>query len=144
MTHSYLNFITLTTGHLYLSPTQDVQLNTIRLLRPWIKQSLKSRTLIPGFNNYAGYARKAGSTLTVTVYHNDLPLCVFGVCPRSRDSYRLWGSLQSLPGVLSKISPPTPPWLAVCPLETIMEHPDALEWLPDFNKSIAWTWMQKK
>ncbi len=74
------------------------------------------------------------------------PLVTLGVAKSSRQSAVLWPLMNgpTMPVVKAHTKCPDAPWLAVAIWPTIVMHSEALEWLGDLERCIAWAWMESK
>ncbi|UNU01215.1 hypothetical protein [Xanthomonas translucens] len=149
----YITHITLTTGHIARQQRGDVPDAALAALLPWLAGALSSGhpTPLPWLpGGYSALALQQDGALVVTVYGPDPdtgqpePLTTFGVAPRSRSAAPLWDMLmRTQPYVIAGLSMPGAPWCAVAPYPTLVAHPDAIEWLGDFERCAAWAWASR-
>jgi hypothetical protein len=67
----------------------------------------------------------------------------FGVAAHSRCGAKVWRLLTELPSPLpSPPERPRAPWCAVRLMPGMVQHPDAWDWLGDYERRIAWAWLQ--
>ena len=148
----YVAHLTLMTGHLRMSPRDEVQAEAIAIGRELIEKAFAdgSAPLPPAFAGYAITAERVGRGLIVTVVYEGGAepelISAFGVATRPRDAVRLWPMLAgyldvTMPGQAMPAKPPAP-WCAVVPLAGLMQHTDAVTWLGDFQRVIAWAWLE--
>ncbi len=147
----YINHITLSTGHLARTQRADVTDATIKTLRPWLKSAIESEDPypLPGeLGSRQGFAMSASvdrAGLICHVGHQDAgQLVTFGVATRSRQSAELWAWLCAQYGSAEALTAPGTPWCAVALHPGLLMRPDAGAWLGDFERCIAWTWLEKK
>ena len=73
----------------------------------------------------------------------DIPLVTFGVAQRSRHSEPLWAMLLANFEHAKGLQQPATPWCAVIVHPSIMMHADAIGWLGDFKRCVAWAWITR-
>jgi len=156
---NFINHITLSTGHCRPSPRAEVDDETLAILGPWLDQARKSGNIEPlpvaPLSHYGAMVIKDVG-LVVTIYgprgphtpgqsHSGewLPLVTLGIAQRSRESGDLWASLLAHLGGKTGIMAPTPPWVAVSIHDTIASYPEALQWIGDLERCIAWAWITR-
>lgn len=73
-----------------------------------------------------------------------IPLVTLGVAPTSLASAELWRKMVPGGGEEQLPQPPAPsvPWVAVRLHETATLWPEALSWLGDFERCLAWAWVR--
>lgn len=156
---NYINHITLATGDCRRSPRAEVDDATLAVLIPWLKQAIASGNIeplpVPPLSHYgARVIKKTG--LVVTIYgprgphtpgqpHSgeSLPLVTLGIAQRSRESGDLWAMLQANFGGKPGVKAPATPWVAVSIHDNIVAYLDALQWLGDLERCIAWAWVTR-
>lgn len=155
----YINHITITTGHNARTSRADVADETLAIVAPWLQSIVgagqKSPLPVPALSHFAAIAYVQDGGLVVTVYgpsgpHQpgqpasaDIPLVTFGVAQRSRHSEPLWAMLLANFEHLEGIRQPTTPWCAVAVHPSIAAHADAIGWLADFERCVAWAWITR-
>lgn len=156
---AYINHITLSTGHCRRSPRAEVDDATLRLLYPWIERARASGKIeplpVPALSHFGARVIK-DIGLVVTIYgprgthtpgqpHSGewLPLVTLGIAQRSRESADLWAMLVANFGNSPGASVTATPWVAVAIHETIGGYIDALQWLGDLERCIAWAWITR-
>jgi hypothetical protein len=74
-------------------------------------------------------------------------LSTFGVAPRARAGAILWWKLAGLHAELYPAFPapeaPPAPWCGVVVLPGMARHEAASQWLPDFEATVAWAWLER-
>lgn len=155
----YINHITLATGDCRRSPRAEVDDATLAILIPWLKKAIASGNIeplpVPPLSHYGARAIKE-TGLVVTIYgprgpHAQgkphagewLPLITIGIAQRSRESADLWALLQANFGGKPGVKAPTTPWVAVSIHDNIVAYFDALQWLGDLERCIAWAWVSR-
>lgn len=156
---SYLNCITLSTGHCLRTPRSEVHDETLALLVPWLNRAVETGNVeplpVPALSHFGARAIK-DIGLVVTIYgplgphmtghpHSGkwLPLSTLGIAQRSRESADLWVSMLAHFGGKPGITAPGAPWAAVAIHATLGGYPDALQWLTDFERCLAWAWISR-
>lgn len=148
----YLWHVTLNTGHGRKSPRDEVAQQALDAVALELSRALtgKETDLRIGPGTEKSYRLKAtvvGAVLLCTVLTGaGAPLVTFGVAPRSRDADKLWSLLhQGAHDLATKANDvPEPPWCAVrIEMQSIANDPGSLEWLPDFERLLAWVWIEK-
>ena len=155
-----LNHITLSTGHIRRGLRSDVPGETLARVGPWLAALIDAGGLMPlpvsRLVDYSAMATVHDGGLIVTISGpapttgpmagKPPPLVTMGVAKRSRHAATLWPLMTGpvMPPVKPGIQCPDTPWLAVAIWPTIALHPDALEWLGDFEQCIAWAWIESK
>lgn len=145
---NYLNHITLSTGHNRRSPRTEVGADVIAWLRPWLDRLLASGIPLPlPETSLAGYSASAHieqGGLVITVFAGADALVTMAIAERSRQSAPLWAYMQAQHGPFAAgIEAPNAPWLAAALRPGIGLHMDASDWLGDFERCIAWTWLER-
>ena len=147
----FINHITLNTGHTRSSPRDEVSNEIIKTLAPWLLSAIKSGEKeplpVPDLAHYSARAIKDVG-LVVSVFGNLLkeptvPIITFGIAARSREATDLWAYLNANFGVKEKIKIPSTPWCAVHLHHSAALFPDALAWLGDFERCVAWAWLSR-
>lgn len=145
----YLNHITLSTGHIRRSPRAEVSNGVIQALSPWLQQGLAHDGPYPlpgplGKEGYqAGLSVEHGALLCTLSVDPANPLVTFGVATRSRQSGELWAMMCAQFGSADALTAPGTPWCAVALHPAFVTHPEIAEWAGDFERCIAWTWIEK-
>lgn len=156
---TYINHITLSTGHYRRSPRAEVDDVTVRLLHPWLLSAIASVAIaplpLPELSHYGARVIK-DTGLVVTLYApgsphlkgkphtgKQVPIVTLGVAQRAREAADLWAILVANFGAPSSVKRPSTPWCAVALHENIMVFPDALAWVGDLERCIAWAWITR-
>lgn len=154
---TYITHITLNTGHTSRIQQGDVSGETLARVTPWLHALLQSGQLMPipvsGLGAYTAHAAVQDGALVLTVNGPTVtdvgpllgvspPVVTIGVAKKSRHDH-LWGLLTGpvMPLAKTGITRPQSPWCGVVIHPTIAMHLDALEWLGDFERCIAWAWV---
>lgn len=146
---TYINHITLSTGHARRSPRAEVAEDTIRMLTHWLAKALAHDGAYPlpgplGAEGYKAALSVEHGTLLCTLSVNPLqPLLTFGVAARSRQSGELWAMMCAQYGSADALTAPGTPWCAVALHPAIASRPDVADWAGDFERCVAWAWIEK-
>ncbi len=152
-----LNHVTLNTAHVAVSPRLDVAKTAIDFCKNLIKNSIQSEKPISiPVENIAHYSLKCleeDGNLVCTIYAplgphtkgkifngDTMPLITFGVPKNNAHDQVLWDILiKNQPTSLQK---PTFPWCGVVLHPTLGVYFDTAEWAGDFERCIAWAWIE--
>lgn len=156
---SYIGHITLATGHTSRIKRGDVSGETLARVAPWLAALVESGQPAPlpvsGLADYTGHASVVDGALIVTISGvattagpmagKTPPLITMGVAKRSRQGAALWPLLTGpvMPPAKPGLQRPGEPWCGVAIWPTIALHPEALEWLGDLERCIAWAWLER-
>jgi len=159
----YIAHVTLSTGHLRRSPRSEVDDDTIAVLVHWLKNARAAWEPVPlPGEAFAGFAAKVfveHGAMVCTVYgpagrfpslagmeaaHDGVPLVTFGVAQRSRHSKALWDRLVQVSDQPTSCAMPDAPWCGVVLHPPLPAFPDAMDWLGDFERCIAWAWITRR
>ena len=66
-----------------------------------------------------------------------------GIAQRSREAAQLWDYLINAFGAHPSAKMPSVPWCATSPHEPLAVLRDALDWLGDFERCVAWAWITR-
>lgn len=155
----YINHTTLTTGHNARTSRADVADDVLAIVAPWLQSIVgagqKSPMPVQALSHFSAIAYVQDGGLIVTVYgpdgphergqpaNADIPLVTFGVAQRSRHSEPLWAMLLANFDHPEGIKQPGTPWCAVVMHLSIMAYADAIDWLADFERCVAWAWITR-
>ncbi len=146
----YINHITLQTGHIRRSEVSEISSDAIAFCQDLITDCLVNQGEKIPIQNFDGYFFSAGNlsgkSLFGTVWKHDIPLVTLIVATKSRSSQKLWSELHrhaTQPAVTNPLDPPSVPWIAAS-LTSVAASADieAMQWLGDFERCIAWAWVQ--
>lgn len=144
----YLNHITLSTGHIRRSPRAEVADDTIKMLSPWLAKALAHDGAYPlpgplGAEGYKASLSVEHGALLCTLSADSELLLTFGVAARSRQAGELWAMMCAQYGSAEALTAPGTPWCAVALHPAIVGRPDVASWAGDFERCIAWAWIEK-
>lgn len=157
---SYINHITLSTGHTARTQRSDVAQAVTELLSGWLSgivDSGKIHTLpVQPLAHFGAQAFVQDGALVVTVSapigpHQQgkphtgktMPLVTFGVATRSRQGGPLWSMLTSAFGAAKGLQQPGAPYCAVAIHPSIAAYNGPTDWLGDFERCVAWAWITR-
>ena len=148
----YLHHLTINTGHSRRSYRREVADWAIAALHePLAVARTEQEAEVPGQPGYVFVAAEDGPQLIAHIYgpisHGSRPLLItMGVARRSRGAENLWQLLWSgAEGPAVPLSAqPEAPWCAVRFGTGLLTDPSAAEWLGDFERCLAWTWLEKQ
>lgn len=141
---SYLNHLTINTGHNRRSPRTEVDDYAIADTRHRIDTMLRDgRAEIP-VPGYHITGRSYGPALVATVMGGDDPLATFAIARRDRDGKAMWRDLMDevdrVDPTLRREAPPAP-YCAVMLWPALALEADAAHWIGDFGRVLAWSWL---
>ena len=147
---SYLQHVTLTTGHQRRSSLSEITAQTRSLLAPVLRAALEERALLPGVGDYWLTGTAEGrNTSTWTVWAGSDVLATIGVARRSRGGAALWRRLCGATVVrvdagaeVDPEAPPPAPWCGAVVEPAAVQYPAAIDILGDLERCIAWTWLE--
>lgn len=136
--------LTLTTGHVRQSSRSEVSYDAIAALRPLLASGERALPASPG---YLLQVTIDGSALMATVrlgWHADtetqrVPLVTIGVAP---DTTALYAFRQLYRGRVDAVREAPACIVDIHP--TIALDPGAAEWLGDFERCLAWAWVERR
>lgn len=148
---AFISHITLQTGHARDSFAGEVSPDVLALCRRLIADCLAMDGAKIPIPNFPGFYLTAGDvggrTLLGSVWYgikNPVPLINFAVATRSRNAAIAWREMHKFATLPSKTDidevPPVP-WIAVSFEPDMMFYPDAARWLGDFERCLAWAWV---
>ena len=158
---TYLHHITLSTGHTARTNLADVAPEVIEALTVWLPATLNSGQMhalpVPELCHFAAQAFVQDGALVVTVSApigphqpgkphagQTMPLVTFGVAQRSRHGAVLWGLMVKAFGCKPGLQVPQTPFCAVAIHPGIAIYKGPGKWLGDFERCVAWTWLESK
>lgn len=151
---TYINHITLTTGHTRRSYRREVSHEIIATLQPMILALAQSgeATLPIDDGEWRIDGPQMGKSCRVwTVWHRDnSPICTIGLATKSRCGGEIWRALHDMPMppddvvITDRGDVPAAPWLAVRLHIGAALHPDCQPWLGDFERCLAWAWIEHR
>ena len=150
----YIRHITLQSGHSRDSYAGEVRSDIIALCQVMIEECLATdgrRIEFPSDMGLDGYSlmcgKFGGSALTGSVWFGKsepVPLVNFAIAVKSRSGAALWRAMHEHASIKPATDParcPPEPWLAVSLEPDLADYADALAWLGDFERCLAWAWV---
>lgn len=147
----HLNHITLQTGHTRKSDRSELSTQVLAYCTDLITQCLLNPDKKIAIDNLDGYFFSAGNiganSLFGTVWHGQkqpVPLVTLIIAKKSRNATKLWQELHRhcvAPAVTDINNAPQVPWCAVSLTPMAGDYADALGWLGDFERCLAWAWV---
>lgn len=146
----YLHHVTLTTGHVRRSSGDEVGDAVIASLHDFIAAMITGgRPAIPNFPGYTMTGTGEGKCLLGTVWRGDAPVVTIGIAGRSTCGAKLWQilhqTLAAMPPLATAGQPcPPEPWCAArLEVGGILDH-EAMTWVGDFERCLAWAWLGRR
>jgi len=148
---THIRHVTLTTGHARDSFQGEVAPEALGALADLLSQALAGgRAPIPN-TGCALTATAEGHALLATVYGAEAsgvapPIVTIGVARKSRVSPRLWGLLHEdrLQLATDPDTWPPAPWCAARLDVGAATYPEAMGWVGDFERCLAWAWVVRQ
>ena len=148
----HIRHVTLTTGHARDSLAGEVSPSALARAQAIIVgfasgEVSEPTPVMPG---YSVTGRASGRCLVATVYADGPPselVATIGVATHSRCGASLWRNLHQwgrTPVVTDPTRCPPEPWVAVALDEGAAPHEDAMHWLGDFERCLAWAWVSAR
>jgi len=144
---SALEHITLNTGHMRVSPREEVSQEVIDICRDLIVRSTSpnAHIPIPACEPYFVKSVVDGSNMCATVSKlvagTQIPVVAIGVALEAGYGVKLWEEMHSsanMPLITEADSAPKRPWVAArLEFEGIFLAFDAMHWLGDFERCLA-------
>jgi hypothetical protein len=154
MAARYIAHVTLTTGHSRRSPRSEVSDAAIdvcaRLIAGFAAGQVSEPQPIPGAPGYSVSGRTGGRCMIATVWADGPPselVVSIGVAEHERCGATIWRALHEvshLPTMTSPDEQPRAPWCGVLIEPAIVAHQDAARWLGDFERCLAWAWLERR
>jgi hypothetical protein len=140
---TYLNHITLDTGHNRRSPRSEVSDEAIAMVGAHLRRAIAAGSDPIPTRPYDLMATAVGRYLICTIMDGSMPALTFGVAPRARGAKKLWDVLVANRGYpVDTAQPPGAPWLA-----TRIERADLTRkiatWAADYERICAWAWIER-
>ena len=143
----YLNHITLTTGDIRRSYRDEVSDDIVSKCRDLLASALRGATPIPNVEPACTMqATGTAKGLLVTVYGPErAPLLTMAVARHSQAGSKLWRMMiETATTPIVPLDCPPEPWCAARLEIGITRHMAASHWLGDFERVLAWTWLDGK
>jgi hypothetical protein len=142
VTDTYLNHITLDTGHTRRAPRDEVAPETLQFIGEHLRRAVATGSdPIPDLP-YDLRASASPPFLLGTIMDGSAPILTFGVAPRARGAARLWAMLIEGRGYAAEAAQPPPaPW---CAVRFDLPHllPKISTWAAAYESRVAWAWIE--
>ena len=139
---TYLNHLTINTGHNRRSPRSEVSddaiADTVERIATMLRDG-RADLPVPGYH-IEGVAY--GPALIVTVMGGDDPLATIAIARRDRHDQAMWRDLMA---TVARVYPayvrdaPPAPYAAVILWPALDLEADAGHWIGDFGRTVAWS-----
>jgi hypothetical protein len=143
----FIRHITLTTGHTRDSFAGEISPEAIEVCTALIDQMIVGkRPPIPGFQSFRISGVSYGRCFVATVWSGNEPIVTIGIANHSRCGAETWRALHksaALPCATQSDEYPQAPWCAARLEPHCMFYPDAMNWLGDFERCLAWAFLEK-
>lgn len=141
---TYLNHLTLNTGHIRHSPRHEVDDQALHLTHRLIAAALDGRADMP-IPGYQLTATRFGRALLLTIWGGDDPLATIAIAGRNRDARGMWAALIEQaqrfdPAIRTDM--PEAPFAAAMLWPALGFEADAAHWIGDFGRTAAWAWQE--
>lgn len=145
---TYINHVTLNSGHMASQRREDVGEATIAALSDMLDGLLTGARLpVPGQPSYLLSATQTGHNLIVTLWRGPWerrqPILTTATALKSRSAPGLWRMLHetsSVPLATDPASPPSVPWTADRIELGALLDASPLAWTGDMARCLAWAW----
>jgi len=138
--------LTLNTGHARITKRAEIDDSVIRKMKPLLVTGVHPlRKFHKEFRDYRVMVTSPKSTgMLATIYRGKVPILMMGVAGEESHAKEVWESLaETYEFALKEHAPMRPkstPWLGAA----ILRPDDAMDWLGDFERCLAWTWMESR
>jgi hypothetical protein len=153
----FLNHVTLTTGHCRQSPRPEVSDYIVKVIRPWLKRAIVAGYPIPMPGKLEGYSAMVSNetglciiiyaprkVLYLTEKGEPKPILAFATAQTQEEQDILWPLMHKVYELEQKAVPPELPWCAAVLLPPLAFHLEAMDWIADFERCVAWAWITER
>lgn len=142
----FIRHITLTTGHVRDSFAGEVSPAAVDVCKDLIRQmNACKRPRIPGFESFSVSGVSHGRCFVATVWSGNEPIVTIGIATHSRCGAEVWRALHkstTMPCATNVDSCPSEPWCAARLEPLFLWYPDAMQWVGDFERCLAWAFVE--
>jgi hypothetical protein len=132
--------VTLQTGQSNRSYRQDVSDATIAALRPLVRAD--GQYDIPKIEGRKLWVTRTGRLILATIVAES-PICTLAIADRSVGAEKLWQMIhEKAKAVTDPARPPPAPWCAMRLEPGLAACRDDATWLADFQRCLAWTFLE--
>jgi hypothetical protein len=146
-----IEHITLQTAHTRRCGRDEISDDALVFCQELITTALINPNKPVPIPNFDGYFLSGGNEpekgLFGTVWCGGNPLVTIIVAVSSENSTQLWQKLHqhtTLPAKTEPNNPPLVPWVAASLTVSSVLNDEAMEWLGDFERCLAWAWLEYK
>lgn len=139
---TYLNHLTVTTGHSRRSYRHEVPDRALDMLAPVVRAAMDgARAPIPGPEPLTLRIPRHNANAMMAVFDlGGRSVAAMGVARTSKASATLW----PLMGAPAGVACPAAPWIAVTLTPNLLDAPPRVaRVLGDLERIVAWTWMER-
>jgi hypothetical protein len=145
----YIHHVTLNSGHDRLSYRHEVADDIMPIMQDLLARMLAGgRVPLPVMDGYSLSGAAEGRCLTATVWSDgEVPLVTIGVAGEPECGAELWRGLHEStdqPLTTDPAAQSPVPWCAARLEAPAILHPGALTWLGDFERCLAWAWLERQ
>jgi len=146
---NYIHHTTLNTGHDRRSYRHEVAGEIMPIMQDLLMRMLAGgQAALPVMEGVTVSGAAEGRCLTATVWSNrTVPLVTIGVAGEPECGAELWRGLHEYTDQRLTTDPaaqPPLPWCAARLEAPAILHPGALTWLGDFERCLAWAWLERQ
>lgn len=146
---TYLDHLTISTGHTQRSPRAEVADHSIDHTRELLADAIAAggdiAMPVPGYQIHVEPFGDRRAMLATVSGLDGADLVTFGVA--ARPAKALWSQLVRLQAMIAPdvAIPPQPgaPWCAAVLLPALAADRAASGWLGDFERCVAWAWIER-
>jgi len=144
-----MQHITLNTGHIRQSPKHEVADDIMPIMQELLATVLAGgHAAMPGFEGITINGAAQGHCLLATVWDRaEVPLVTVGVAAEPECGAELWQMLHAYTEqhlVTDQAEQPPVPWCAARMEISSIARPDTVSWLGDFERCLAWAWLERQ
>lgn len=147
-----MRHVTLTTGHSRDSERSEIDDGALAICADLIAHigsgKISEPVAIPGCAGYSLSGRTAGKCMVATVWADGPPsemVVSIGIAAQSPCGAAIWRTLHQVTAMPAATDPdqqPPAPWCGVVIEPALARHTDAAHWLGDFERCLAWAWLE--
>lgn len=142
---AYVQHITLTTGHQRRSQRAEISREAMDACEAALRAALAGESAPIPHTDCSLRAERRGRGLLATVLCGETPLVTLGIAAHSRGAEALWRELHDGALVVTdERVVAEEPWCAARLEIGVLSVPDAVAWLGDFERCLAWTWIERR
>lgn len=145
-----IRHVHISSGHVRESPRSEVDDGVVRILAPLLARVVAGEEVDAPATGGTTLTGAVGGDCVITAVWapNGAPICTIGVARGPEEADRLWALLHTtavgIEPVTPADSPPAAPWCAARLEVGIATDLEAAQWLGDFERCWAWTWIESR